>query len=337
MTGSDDDRVAPVVGNTRQSVPGTRSAFAVIIPAYNEAGNMPDLFAELASTFKQFSLEGEVILVDDGSDDGTAEAARKAAEEAGMSRVSVLQHRRNRGKTSAIVTAARTTDADVLVLFDADLQHGTDEIPRFLEAIDAGYDLVAGRKVGAYSKQFVSSVYNGLSRLVFRVPVHDLNSMKAFRRTVLSDLRLREDWHRYLAVLAHANGYRIGEIDIELLPRRHGVAKYSGRARILVGTLDLLSVWFQLVFSRKPMLFFGLTGFALFALGGLTGLVALYLRFVEGTGFRPLLTLVLLLVLLGGLLFVAGLIAELVATLRSEVEELRREVCEHDRPSRLSD
>ncbi|TFG62442.1 MAG: glycosyltransferase, partial [Gemmatimonadales bacterium] len=299
--------------------------------------NMPDLFAELASTFDRFSLDGEVILVDDGSDDGTAEAARQAAAAAGMTRVSILRHRRNRGKTSAIVTAARGTDADVLVLFDADLQHGTDEIPRFLDAIAAGHDLVTGRKVGTYSKQFVSSVYNGLSRVVFRVPVHDLNSMKAFRRSVLSDVRLREDWHRYLAVLAHANGYRIGEIDIELLPRRHGKAKYSGQTRILVGTLDMLSVWFQLVFSRKPMLFFGLTGFALFALGGLTGIVALYLRFVENAGFRPLLTLVLLLMLLGGLLFVAGLIAELIATLRSEVEELRREVCDRDPPSRLSD
>lgn len=306
------------------------SAFAVIVPAYNEAANMPDLFAELARTFDQFSLEGEVILVDDGSDDGTAVAAREAAAVAGMARVSILRHRRNRGKTSAIVTAARNTNADVLVLFDADLQHATDEIPRFLQAMDEGYDLVAGRKVGAYSKRFVSSVYNALSRLVFRVPVRDLNSMKAFRRSVLADVRLREDWHRYLAVLAHANGYRIGEIDIELLPRRHGESKYSGQGRILVGTLDLLSVWFQLVFSRKPMLFFGLTGFGLFALGGVTGLVAVYLRFVVGTGFRPLLTLVVLLVLLGGLLFVAGLIAELIAALRAEVEDLRRDLSDRE-------
>jgi len=307
-------------------------SFAVIVPAYNEAVNMPDLFADLSATFSRFSLDGEVVLIDDGSEDGTSEAAREAAAAAGLARVSILRHRSNRGKTSAIVTAARATTAPVLVLFDADLQHATDEIPRFLAAIDEGYDLVAGRKIGAYSKKFVSSVYNGLSRLVFRVPVHDLNSMKAFRRSVLLDLRLREDWHRYLAVLAHANGFRIGEIDIELLPRRHGESKYSGRRRILVGTLDLLSVWFQLVFSRKPMLFFGLTGFGLFALGGIVGLAALYLRFVQGTGFRPLLTLVSLLLVLGGLLFVAGLIAELVAALRDEVEELRREIRDQQGP-----
>ena len=300
--------------------------FAVIVPAYDEAANMSDLFAEMADTFARHALDGEVVLVDDGSTDGTAAAARRAAERANLETVKILRHRRNRGKTSAIVTAARATDAPVLVLFDADLQHATDEIPRFLDALGEGYDVVTGRKVGRYRKQLVSRIYNGLSRLIFRVPVHDMNSMKAFRREVLTDLRLREDWHRYLVVMAHANGYRIGEIDIELHERRHGESKYGGRGRILVGTLDLLSVWFQLVFSRKPMLFFGLTGLFLFALGGLTGLVALYLRFVEGAGFRPLLTLVLLLVLLGGLLFAAGLIAELVAGLRAEVEELRREI-----------
>lgn len=305
---------------------GHPSDFAVIVPALDEADNMADLFSELAATFEGHDLDGEVILVDDGSRDGTAEAARRAADASGLSRVTILRHRANRGKTSALVTAARATGAPVLVLFDADLQHGTEEIPRFLDAISAGNDVVTGRKVGRYSKRLVSSIYNGLSRLIFRVPVHDLNSMKAFRREVLTDLRLREDWHRYLVVLAHARGYRIGEIDIELLERRHGESKYRGSGRILVGMLDMLSVWFQLVFSRKPMLFFGLTGMALFALGALTGLVALYLRFVAGVGFRPLLTLVLLLVLLGGLLFVAGLIAELVAGLRAEVEELRREV-----------
>lgn len=324
----EQDANNPDAPSAAKSAPGHSAAFAVIVPAYNEAANMPELFAELADTFQRFSLDGEIVLVDDGSDDGTSEAAREAAAAAGMARVLILRHRRNRGKTSAIVTAARETDAPVLVLFDADLQHGTDEIPRFLDAIEAGNDLVAGRKFGDYSKQFVSSVYNGLSRLVFRVPVHDMNSMKAFRRSVLTDLRLREDWHRYLVVLAHASGYRIGEIDIELLPRRHGEAKYSGRGRIFVGTLDLLAVWFQVIFSRKPMLFFGLTGFALFALGGLTGIAALYLRFVAGAGFRPLLTLVVLLVLLGGLLFVVGFIAELVAALRAEIEELRREI--HD-------
>jgi len=168
-----------------------------------------------------------------------------------------------------------------------------------------------------------------LGRL-FDVPVRDMNSMKAFRREVLDDLQLREDWHRYLVVLAHWKGWKIGEIDIELLPRRHGESKYGGHGRIVVGMLDLVAVWFQLAFSRKPLMFFGVTGLGLLGLGGVTGLVAVWFRVVLGAGFRPLLNLVILLVLLGGLLFVAGLIGELVAGLRAEVDELRRDL-RHDR------
>jgi len=305
-------------------------SFAVLVPAFDEAANMPELFTELAQTFRSHEIDGEVIVVDDGSNDGTLEAAREAATAAGLERVQFLRHRINRGKTSAIVTGARATDADVLVLFDADLQHSTEEIPRFLTELDAGLDVVTGRKVGKYDKRLVSGAYNGIARRLFDVPVRDMNSMKAFRREVLDDLQLREDWHRYLVVLAHARGWKIGEIDIDLLPRRHGESKYGGRGRIVVGMLDLVAVWFQLAFSRKPLMFFGVTGLGLLALGGIVGLVALWFRFVQGTGFRPLLYLVILLVLLGGLLFVAGLIGELVAGLRAEVDELRRDL-RHDR------
>jgi len=301
-------------------------SFAVLVPALDEATNMPDLFAELAETFRSHDIDGEVIVVDDGSSDGTLEAAREAASAAGLKRVQLLRHRINRGKTSAIVTGARATEADVLVLFDADLQHSTDEIPRFLKELDSGLDVVTGRKVGKYDKQIVSGIYNGLAGRLFSVPVRDMNSMKAFRREVLDDLQLREDWHRYLVVLAHARGWKIGEIDIELLPRRHGESKYGGRGRIVVGMLDLVAVWFQLAFSSKPLMFFGVTGLGLLALGGIVGLVAMWFRFVEGAGFRPLLNLVILLVLLGGVLFVAGLIGELVAGLRAEVDELRRDL-----------
>jgi len=310
-------------GRSLERAPAPR--VSVIVPAYDEAENMPELFAELAATFKAHDLAAEVVLVDDGSDDGTAEAAERAAAAAGLSAVVVLRHRRNRGKTEALLTAADSARGEYLVLFDADLQHSTDEIPRFVAKLDEGYDVVAGRKIGAYEKRFISSVYNGIARRIFHVPVHDLNAMKAFRAEVLDGVTLRHDWHRYLVVLAHAEGFRIGEIDIELHPRRHGEPKYSGQARILIGILDLISVWFQLVFSRKPMLFFGVTGLALLAGGALTGLVALVMRFGFGLGFRPLLTLVLLLVVSGLLLFVLGFLAEMIAGLSGEVEELRRE------------
>lgn len=309
-------------GHARSS----RPRVSVIVPAYDEADNMPELFAELSRTLEATGLDAEVVLVDDGSADGTFESARDASRAAGIEgRTVLLRHSRNRGKTEALVTAAAKARGDILVLFDADLQHATDEIPRFVERIEQGADLVAGRKVGKYEKRFISGIYNRLARAIFRVPVRDMNSMKAFRAEVLDGLRLRHDWHRYLVVLAHADGYRVGEIDIELHPRRHGRSKYSGSWRVVVGMLDLVSVWVQLVFSRKPMLYFGVTGLALIAGGALTGVVALVLRFGFGLGFRPLLTLVTLLVVSGLLLFVLGFLAEMVAGLRGEIDELKRE------------
>ena len=312
--------------NPIAAAPSRPAGVSIIVPAYNEVEVMPELFSELAGTLRTHDLDAEVVLVDDGSDDGTYEAAEKAAADSGLTRVRLLRHRNNRGKTEALVTAANEADGELLVLFDADLQHSTDEIPRFVEELQNGYDVVTGRKVGKYDKRLVSSAYNRLSRAIFKVPVHDLNAMKAFRKDILDDLHLRHDWHRYLVVLAHAQGYRIAEIDIELHPRRQGKSKYTGRKRILVGMLDLIAVWFQLVFSRKPMLFFGVTGLAVLGLGALTGLVALYMRFVMEQGYRPLLTLVALLTIVGLLLFVVGFLAEMIATLRGEVEDLRREL-----------
>ena len=299
---------------------------SVIVPAYDEAENMPELFTELAATFAEHDLSAEVVLVDDGSGDGTAGAAEEAAERAGLGTAAVvLRHRTNRGKTEAMLTAAEAARGEYLVLFDADLQHSTEEIPRFADLLDEGYDLVAGRKVGRYEKRFISSIYNRLARAIFKVPVRDLNSMKAFRADVLRGLRLRHDWHRYLVVLAHARGYRLGELDIDLLPRRHGEAKFSGRRRILIGMLDLVSVWFQLEFGRKPLLFFGTSGLAMIGAGILTGLTALALRFGFGLGYRPLLTLVVLLIVGGLLLFILGFLAETMAQLRDEIEDLKRD------------
>ena len=302
--------------------PELRRDFAVVVPAYNEAPVIPELIAALKKAFREYQLEGEVILVDDGSSDGTADLAEREGE--GWSNLRVLRHRSNFGKTEAIVTAAEATDRAYLVLFDADLQHLPEEIPRFLAKLQEGWDVVTGRKMGEYQKPVVSGIYNWLSRRIFDVPVSDLNSMKAFRREVVDQLPMRHDWHRFFVVMAHARGYSVSEIDIDLHPRRAGVSKYSGRLRIFVGLIDLLSVWFLLLFSRKPMILFGFSGFALTVLGGVVGVVALYLRFVAGMGFRPLLYLVILLETVGVVLLGVGLLAEMVAQLHHEIDSLRR-------------
>ncbi|MBI4540357.1 MAG: glycosyltransferase [Gemmatimonadetes bacterium] len=299
-----------------------RREFAVVVPAYNEAPVIPDLVRELRRTFETHGLAGEIILVDDGSTDDTGEVARREARDWPAFRV--ISHRANCGKTEAMLTAAQATDREYLILFDADLQHSPAEIPRLLEKLEEGWDIVCGRKIGYYDKRAVSSAYNWLSRRVFRVPASDLNSIKAFRKSILNEIQLRHDWHRFFVVLAYARGYSVTEMDVFLYPRRAGKSKYTGQFRIVVGLLDLMSVWFLLVFSRKPLLLFGLSGLILITLGLAVGAVAFYLRFAHELGFRPLLYLVILFETVGFLLFGFGLMAEMIAQLGAELEAVQR-------------
>ncbi len=321
-----------------------RGDFAVVIPAYNEAPVVPDLVRELRAAFREFRLDGEVVLVDDGSTDDTAAVARReAADWAGFR---VVGHRRNRGKTEAMVTGVNATDRPFIILFDADLQHSPRDIPRFLEKLDQGWDIVSGRRVGHYDKAAVSGIYNRMSRMLFRVPVTHLNSaMKGFRREVLDGLTLRHDWHRFFVVLAHGRGATVTEIDIQLFDRRAGESKYRGLWRVAIGVTDLTSVAFLVFFSRKPLLLFGVTGLALALLGGLVAAAALYLRYLHpALGFEPYvppfgyrlpIQLVALLETLGFLLAGFGLVSEQIAHLRHEVGALRRQLAagRHAEPS----
>ncbi|HEY7460309.1 MAG TPA: glycosyltransferase [Gemmatimonadota bacterium] len=294
--------------------------FAVVVPAFDEEENVLPLAAALRETFDRHGLAGEVVLVDDGSRDRT----RALAQSVDWDAWKVVAHGRNRGKTEALLTGAAATTRSILILFDADLQHSPEEIPRFLRKLGEGFDLVAGRKVGAYEKQGVSAAYNALSRRLFGVPVHDLNSMKAFRRDVLSELPLRHDWHRFFAVLAHDRGFRLGEIDITLYPRERGTSKYRGSWRIVSGFLDLLAVKIQLSFMERPLILFGVTSGILVLLGVAIGLFALYQRFVLEHGYRPLGYLSGLLVVLGVLAFALGFLAEGIGQVRDRVQHLER-------------
>lgn len=294
---------------------------SIIVPACNEEQNVPVLMDQFKQFNKTAGFGFEVLLIDDGSEDGTLYAAKKLAKTHSFLRV--LSHRARFGITRALHTGFGVARGDIFVFFPADLQFEVEDISKLVEPILAGdQDLVTGRKRGRYRKRFVSSIYNLLSRMLFRVKVKDLNSIKAFRREVVEGLALRKDWHRYLVVLAAEDGWRIHEVDVALKPRIHGRSKFSFW-RIPIGVLDMISVAALLRYSRKPMLLFGTLGGISFGLGIISGVTAIVLR-VFGIGFRPLLYLVILLVLLGVLLIIAGFIAEQVAQIRSEVEYLKR-------------
>jgi len=215
----------------------------------------------------------------------------------------------------------------VLVYYPADLQYLPSDIPTLVAPILEGQaDVVTGTKQGQYNKRFVSVIYNTLSRWLFGVRVKDLNSVKAYRREIMDMVPMRPDWHRFMVVIAASQGFRLAERPVPVHPRRAGSSKF-GIGRIPVGVLDLMSVWFQLRFGRKPMLFFGVIGATLFSVGLVVGAVALYLRFgPPHVGFRPLLDLIMVLVISGVVLFGFGFVGEMLAGMREEMRAIEREM-----------
>jgi glycosyltransferase involved in cell wall biosynthesis len=299
-----------------------RAIVSVLVPAKDEAENLPEFLRQCAEAFPKVGAPTEVVVVDDGSRDGT----HRSRPAAGAVSVSACRHhRRQRGIADALRSAGDAAEGDVFVFYPADLQYKPEDIPQLVAPILAGNaDIVTGTKQGKYEKAFVSTVYNTLCRWLFGVRVTDLNSVKAYRREVMAHVPMRPDWHRFMVVIAAADGFRLTSTPVPLYPRTAGTSKFTW-TRIPIGVLDLLSVWFQLRFGRKPMLFFGLAGALLFLLGFVAGVVAIVLRFTIRADVALLVSLVqTLLIRRGALGF--GFLGELVANLREEQRELVRRV-----------
>ncbi len=313
----------------------TECRVSIIVPAYNEEGNIGELCHQFNEMGKVAEFSFEVVIVDDGSTDGTRRLLAELERKYDFLRVET--HGRNQGLTDALQTGFTAANGEIFVFYPADLQYKPEDIPRMIAPFDKGYDVVTGWKQGKYSKQFVSNIYNALSRRLFGLQVHDLNSVKAFRRDVVENVFLRRDWHRYLVALAAQQGYRITEVKIPLYPRYSGNSKFAGFWRIPIGVLDLLAVKSQMSLLRKPLMFFGFLGTSLIGLGILVGLVAIYLRFVLETGLRPLLYLVLLLVMLGASLFILGFLAESLAGMQEEISAMRKTMMRLEKRNRRDD
>lgn len=297
---------------------------SVLVPAKDEAENLPEFVKQCAEALAPEPYTAELVVVNDGSEDDTAAVLERLREEHPF--VRVVTHRSRRGIADALRSAGDAARGRVYVFYPADLQFLPSEIPSLVAPILAGQaDIVTGSKQGHYEKAFVSGIYNRLCRWLFGVRVTDLNAVKAYRAEVMDVIPVRPDWHRFMVVIAATEGFRVRERPVTLLPRRAGRSKF-GLGRIPVGVLDLVSVWFQLRFGRKPMLFFGLSGGILFVLGFLVGVAAIILRFGYGVGLRPLLYLVILLIVAGIALFGFGFVGELQASSREELRALGRTV-----------
>ena len=311
------------------TAPATRPAVSVLVPAKDEAENLP-LFVQLCDeTFRSRPEKYEVIVINDGSTDDSAKVLGELKAKYAFLRV--IQHRSQRGIADALRSGFLAARSDVLVFFPADLQFKPEDIPRLVAPILAGEsDMVTGFKQGAYEKAFVSGIYNKLSRTLFHVPVRDLNNVKAYRREIMEEQPARPDWHRYMIVLAAAQGYTVTEIPVPLYPRHAGKSKF-GISRIPIGVLDMLAVWFELRFGRKPLLAFGMLGAGLFALGLLAGAANIIMIATDHGLFavRSVWTIIQTCLILGSIFFATGLLGEQIAVLRAEQRELRRVLDDH--------
>lgn len=300
---------------------------SVLVPAKDEVDNLP-LFMQLAAdAFAAHpDTRYEVVVVDDGSVDDSWAVLQRLEKEYPF--LKAVRHRSKRGIADALRTGYLNSTGPVLVFYPADLQFKPEDIPRLVQPIlEDRADMVTGFKEGKYEKAFVSSIYNGLSRALFNVPVKDLNSVKAYRREIMDGLPMRPDWHRFMIVIAAEQGFTVAEIPVPLYPRHAGRSKF-GISRIPVGVLDMLSVWFELKFGKKPLLLFGMLGAGLFAIGLLAGIIALFILAFAHVGIRSVWTVIQTCLILGSVLFATGLLGEQIAGQRAEVRELRRQLDE---------
>jgi glycosyltransferase involved in cell wall biosynthesis len=317
----------PAASATILQPPTATVDVSVLVPAKDEAENLPVFLEQADATFRATpGHRYEVIVVDDGSEDRTWPVLLELATQYPFLRP--VRHRSRRGIADALRTGYLSSSGRVLVFYPADLQFKPEDIPRLAAPVLAGdADIVTGFKQGTYEKQFVSGIYNWLSRKLFRVQVKDLNSVKAYRREVMETLPLRPDWHRYMVAIAAAQGFVVSEVPVPLYPRHAGRSKF-GVSRIPVGVLDMLSVWFELRFGQKPLLLFGMVGLAIFLVGVIAGLVALGRLLMYGVGQRWVWTIIQTCLVLGGVFFAMGLLGEQIAGQRAQLRELQRHLDE---------
>jgi dolichol-phosphate mannosyltransferase len=293
-----------------------RPEVSVVVPIYNEVESLPQLIEAIATSLNATGLNYELICVDDGSTDGSAQLLKELALTHSNLRAVLL--RRNYGQTAAMAAGFNYALGRAIVSLDGDLQNDPADIPELLAKLDEGYDLVCGwrinRQDAAVTRLLPSKIANWLIGLTTGVKLHDYGcSLKAYRSELVADMKLYGELHRFLPALAFIEGGRITELPVRHHARRHGRSKY-GLGRTFRVLLDLLTVFFMKKFLTRPMHVFGLMGIISTALGILLGL---YLTFVklglgQNIGDRPLLILAVVLLLTGVQLFCFGLLAELL-------------------------
>lgn len=289
---------------------------SLVIPVFNEADNLPELMQAIQVALAD-TPDWEVIFIDDGSRDDSLATLRQLAQKYPV-QVRVVSFRRNFGQTAAIAAGIDHASGETIVMLDADLQNDPQDIPRLIQKLDEGYDLVSGyrkdRKDTFVTRTIPSHAANWLISQVTGVHLHDYGcTLKAYRREVMQNFRLYGEMHRFIPVYAHAGGARIAEIEVRHHPRRHGKTSY-GLERTLKVLLDLLTVKFLLSYSAKPLYLFGGAGLLLMAVSAVVLLYLLIRRifFFVSVLASPLFQMSAMFFILGFQSILMGLIAELL-------------------------
>jgi len=304
----------PAPSVPRAVAPTGELDLSVLVPVLDEEGTVEELASRAAAVVEGLGLSFEILFVDDGSRDATAERVRAARER--DPRVKLIRLRRNFGKAAALTAGFDRSLGRIVVTIDGDLQDDPEEIPRLLEALEAGpYDLVSGWKQNRrdpITKTLPSRLFNWTTRRLAQVDLHDFNcGFKVYRREVLEEVPVYGELHRYIPVLASRRGFRVGEIPVRHHPRKSGVSKY-GWDRLYKGLLDLLTVLFITKYTRRPLHLFGLIGMLSFGVGFAIDAWLAFLWFRgESLSNRPLLILGVLLMLVGLQVLTTGLLAEM--------------------------
>jgi glycosyltransferase involved in cell wall biosynthesis len=295
---------------------------SVIMPAFNEAPNLAEVVPRTAAVLAQIPDGFEILVVDDGSTDGTAEVMTELGKH--HPELRLLRLRRNYGKSTALQAGFDRARGEIVVLMDADGQDRPEEILKLLKGLEDGLELATGRRVRRNDrviKRHTSRVYNRVTAAVTGIEGEDFNSgLKAMKREVMNPLVLYGELHRYIPVLAQWNGFKVGEIDVDHAPRLHGTSKF-GRARFWRGFLDLLTVKFITTYTGRPFHLFGGLGMAFgFAGGCLLAWMFVIKLMGRGIGDRPALIIGVFLAVVGVQLITLGLLAELIVHFRRDRE-----------------
>ena len=303
---------------------------SIVISLYNEEESLHELVEWIEGVMQKEGYVYEIIMVDDGSKDGSWKIVKELSEKNPCIRG--IRFRRNYGKSAALYHGFKAAEGRVVITMDADLQDSPEEIPQMYRmVVEEGYDIVSGWKKQRFDNKFTknipSKLYNATARWVTGIKLHDMNcGLKAYRNEVVKNIEVYGEMHRYIPYLAKNAGFdRITEKPVQHQKRKYGVSKF-GLERFVNGFLDLVSLWFLSRFGKKPMHFFGFTGILMFLTGAVLTIWVIAEKLIQqsnGLAYRPvtdqpLFYLALVAVLLGFQLFLAGFICEMVSRNSSE-------------------